>query len=49
MKEKLEKSSTNINEFKQDMLFVLKELHLRKKLTEIEYYRAVTSVREGKY
>ena len=36
-------------ESKNDMLFVLKELHLRKKLTEKEYYRAVTIIQNGEY
>lgn len=36
-------------ELKKDMLFVLKELFDRKKLTETEYYRAVDTVQRGKY
>ena len=34
---------------KQEMLFVLKELLKRKKLTEEEYYRAVHIVQQENY
>lgn len=34
-------------ELKKDMLFVLKQLHERNKLTESEYYRAVDSVQRN--
>ncbi len=36
-------------ENKKDMLFVLRELHSREKLTENEYYRAVAIVQRGEY
>lgn len=34
---------------KKDMLFVLRELRKRSKLTEEEYYRAIDMVQQGKY
>ncbi|SFR78231.1 hypothetical protein [Anaeromicropila populeti] len=36
-------------EYKNDMIFILRELHQRKKLSEKEYYRAVELVRKGEY
>lgn len=46
---KTEGYNVKSEECKQDMLFVLKELHFRCKLSEEEYHRAVETVRKGNY
>jgi len=47
--EKKEEFNAKSQECKRDMLFILKELYIRKKISEEEYYRAIELVRRGDY